>query len=157
MIATQFNNVHLRPKPLTLLHNISGTFIFICLFYDKFQCHESEHTQVLDVADVITNIKKGSANINIKDYKYERFVVVFKQLRPPSNRWLFRRFACSWSDDQIRQRLLRRMQRHILIQRLRLRQRRIQRQRQSPKRQANMMVKIKSAVGIIRYNVCLNS
>ena len=45
-------------KPLTLLHNISGTFIFICLFYDKFQCHESEHTQVLDVADVITNTKK---------------------------------------------------------------------------------------------------
>ena len=58
MIATQFNNVHLRPKPLTLLHNISGTFIFICLFYDKFQCHEREHTQVLDVADVITNTKK---------------------------------------------------------------------------------------------------
>ena len=157
MIATQFNNVHLCLKPLTLLHNISGTFIFICLFYDKFRCHESEHIQVLDVADVITNIKKRSANINIKDYKYERFVVVFKQLRPPSNRWLFRRFACSWSDDQIRQRRLRRMQRQILIQRLRLRQRRIQRQRQSPKRQANMMVKIKSAVGIRRCNVCLNS
>ena len=70
MIATQFNNLHLCLKPLTLLHNISGTFIFICLFYDKFQCHESEHTQVLDVADVITNMKK-----RIGKYKHKRLQI----------------------------------------------------------------------------------
>ena len=53
--------------------------------------------------------------------------------------------------------ILRGMQRQILMQRLRLRQKRIQRQRQSPNRQANKMVKIKSVVGIRQYNVCLNS
>ena len=57
-------------KPLTLLHKISITFIFICLFYDKYQCHESVHTQALDVADVITNIKK-----RIGKYKHKRLQI----------------------------------------------------------------------------------